>query len=64
MSTRRPLIAGNWKMNGLRSDARALADEIGTLRKNKSQGAFDLLICPPSASLRPSVMSLMELVSF
>ncbi|WP_419796788.1 MAG: triose-phosphate isomerase [Terasakiella sp.] len=47
MSTRRPLIAGNWKMNGLRSDARALADEVGTLRKNKSHGAFDLLICPP-----------------
>ena len=25
--TRRPLIAGNWKMNGLRADALALADE-------------------------------------
>jgi len=47
MSARRPLIAGNWKMNGLRSDARDLADEIATLRKNKSQDAFDLLICPP-----------------
>lgn len=47
MSARRPLIAGNWKMNGLRADARALADEIGTLRKDKPQDAFDLLVCPP-----------------
>lgn len=47
MSARRPLIAGNWKMNGLRADARTLADEIATLRKSKPDDAFDLLICPP-----------------
>ena len=47
MTTRRPLIAGNWKMNCLRSDARALADEIATLRKSQADAAFDMLVCPP-----------------
>ena len=45
--SRRPLIAGNWKMNGLRADAAALADEVATLRKGQPDGAFDLLVCPP-----------------
>lgn len=44
---RRPLIAGNWKMNGLRADSRALAVEIATLRKSQPDAAFDMLICPP-----------------
>ncbi|SCA55054.1 Triosephosphate isomerase [Candidatus Terasakiella magnetica] len=47
MTERRPLIAGNWKMNGLRADARRLAVEIGTLRQFKPDAAFDLLVCPP-----------------
>ncbi|NVJ90282.1 MAG: triose-phosphate isomerase [Methylocystaceae bacterium] len=45
--SRRPLIAGNWKMNGLRADAKALAGEIATLSKAQSDAAFDLLVCPP-----------------
>jgi len=47
MSARRPLIAGNWKMNGLRADGSALA---GTLAARLSAGpapACDLLVCPP-----------------
>jgi len=44
---RRPLIAGNWKMNGLRADAAALADELATLRKSQPDAAFDMLVCPP-----------------
>lgn len=43
-ATRKTLIAGNWKMNGLRADAIALASSI-------VEGAKDLdcqlLICPP-----------------
>ena len=39
------LIAGNWKMNGLRSDALALA---AALRRG---AACDLLICPPATVL-------------
>ncbi len=45
--SRRPLIAGNWKMNGLRADAAALADEVATLGKGQPDAAFDLLVCPP-----------------
>lgn len=45
--SRRPLIAGNWKMNGLRADAKQLAREIANLRQNQPDGAFDLLVCPP-----------------
>ncbi|NVK18098.1 MAG: triose-phosphate isomerase [Methylocystaceae bacterium] len=45
--SRRPLIAGNWKMNGLRAEAQELATEIATLRKAQPDGAFDLLVCPP-----------------
>ena len=41
----RQLIAGNWKMNGLRADAIALAQGGGA---HGAQGlACDLLVCPP-----------------
>ncbi len=40
----RPLIAGNWKMHGLRADALALAREVAA--GAEAQGA-DLLVCPP-----------------
>jgi triosephosphate isomerase (TIM) len=42
----RPLIAGNWKMNGLRaslSEAVAVKDALPT-----SGGAADVMICPPA----------------
>jgi triosephosphate isomerase len=42
----RPLIAGNWKMNGLRaslSEAVAVKDELPA-----SGGAADVMICPPA----------------
>ncbi|HEX9570606.1 MAG TPA: triose-phosphate isomerase [Rhodospirillales bacterium] len=44
---RRPLIAGNWKMNGLRSDAVALAGELVALMKGRPKPAFDMVVCPP-----------------
>ncbi|MEQ8193040.1 MAG: triose-phosphate isomerase [Rhodospirillales bacterium] len=48
MSTaRRPLIAGNWKMNGLGRDGTALAAEVAGLLKGQAQATFDLLVCPP-----------------
>jgi triosephosphate isomerase len=40
----RPLIAGNWKMHGLRADALALAREVAA--GTGTQGA-ELLVCPP-----------------
>ena len=48
MIARKPLIAGNWKMNGLSRDgvalAKSLADRLGNAR---IPNAFELLVCPP-----------------
>ncbi len=47
MNKRRPLIAGNWKMNGLAADGTALAAGVAAkLREAGAQGC-DLLVCPP-----------------
>jgi len=45
--TRRPLIAGNWKMNGLCADGVALARELVALIKGRPKPAFDMVVCPP-----------------
>ncbi len=51
MSTRRPLIAGNWKMNGLKGEGQALARDLAQ-RLNKAGGTlFDMLICPPFTTI-------------
>jgi triosephosphate isomerase len=47
----RPLIAGNWKMNGVRADGIALATRL----KERAAGAklrCDVLLCPPFTLLR------------
>ncbi|MBM3650340.1 MAG: triose-phosphate isomerase, partial [Alphaproteobacteria bacterium] len=46
--TRRPLIAGNWKMNGLRADALALARGVADGVKQAGWSDRDVLICPPA----------------
>ncbi|MEI6557050.1 MAG: triose-phosphate isomerase [Rhodospirillaceae bacterium] len=53
MSGRRKLIAGNWKMNGLRADGVTLA--AGLAAKLSAAGAvgFDLLVCPPATLIWP-----------
>lgn len=43
----RKLIAGNWKMNGLRADGVALANAIAALAKAGTPRC-DLLVCPPA----------------
>jgi triosephosphate isomerase len=43
---RRKLIAGNWKMNGLRADGLALARDLAA--RASAPGGFDLLVCPPA----------------
>jgi triosephosphate isomerase (TIM) len=43
----RPLIAGNWKMNGLRADAVALATRIVDSYGDGGAAACDVLVCPP-----------------
>src|SRR2546430_11582795 len=42
---RRPLVAGNWKMNGLRSSAAELSRIV---QGAKELGAVDLMLCPPA----------------
>jgi triosephosphate isomerase (EC 5.3.1.1) len=46
--TRRPLIAGNWKMNGLKADALALARDVATGVKQAGWSDRELLVCPPA----------------
>ena len=47
----RPLIAGNWKMHGLRADGLALARAVAEVAAGAGGGA-ELLVCPPSTLLR------------
>lgn len=43
----RPLVAGNWKMNGLKSSVK-LVGEIAELYSTELKDAVDLLVCPPA----------------
>jgi triosephosphate isomerase len=47
---RKPLIAGNWKMNGSGESATALARSISD--QSPGYGAVDLLVCPPFCYLK------------
>ena len=49
---RRRLIAGNWKMNGLRSDGLALARGRSE-RAAKARPEAELLVCPPATLIAP-----------
>jgi triosephosphate isomerase len=55
MTTRRKLIAGNWKMNGLKADGLALAKGIAEKLKAGPAPACDLLVCPPFTLISPVV---------
>ena len=48
---RRPLVVGNWKMNGLRGSGISLASEIVTKIQKINSPCFDLLVCPPATML-------------
>jgi triosephosphate isomerase (TIM) len=50
MAAREKLIAGNWKMNGLRADGIALASDIAA-RARGGNAACELLVCPPATLL-------------
>ncbi len=47
MSPIRPLVAGNWKMHGLRAAALAEAHALAA-GLARSQAAVDVLVCPPA----------------
>jgi triosephosphate isomerase len=46
--TRQPLIAGNWKMNGLKADATALARAVAEGVRQAGWHDRQVLICPPA----------------
>ncbi len=46
--SRQPLIAGNWKMNGLRADALALATGVAEGCKQARWTDREVLVCPPA----------------
>jgi len=54
MTQRIPLIAGNWKMNGLKADSLALARAVAA----GSREGCDLLVCPPAVLIPPVVEAL------
>jgi len=49
----RPLIAGNWKMNGLQLAALREAKKLATRMGKEKKPGCDVLICPPSTLLVP-----------
>jgi triosephosphate isomerase len=49
MPVRKPIVAGNWKMNLDRSRARALAAAV--VARRGEAAAADLVLCPPAAYL-------------
>jgi triosephosphate isomerase len=60
MTQRRKLIAGNWKMNGLKDEGLALARTLSQHAASEKEAlAGDLLLCPP-ATLLVAVASLLS----
>jgi triosephosphate isomerase (TIM) len=49
---RRPLIAGNWKMNGLADESLLQIKDLAARASKISNPACDILICPPATLIR------------
>jgi len=47
MTARKPLIAGNWKMNGLVGDGGDLAKNLAERMKKAGASPFEMVVCPP-----------------
>lgn len=55
---RRKLIAGNWKMNGLRESGVALAEALAGHAHGATSLGADMLVCPPAQLLFPVAAAL------
>jgi len=53
MADRDKLIAGNWKMHGLRADGLALAGALAARARAGLPAGASLLVCPPATLLAP-----------
>jgi triosephosphate isomerase (TIM) len=51
-TSRSPLIAGNWKLNGSMASSRQLIDDL--VRGRDSGAAAEMLVCPPYVYLAPA----------
>jgi triosephosphate isomerase len=51
----RPLIAGNWKMNGSRAQTEALIADLRQRLAGRPDLASDLLVCPPAPYVAQAV---------
>ena len=56
----RPLIAGNWKMNGSRATTRGLLAELGASLRESGPARCDIVVCPPAPHI---ALAAMEAVS-
>ncbi len=51
---RKPLIAGNWKMNNTIAQAVVLTQEISNIFESDWADTVDVAICPPFVDLKPA----------
>ena len=51
---RRPLMAGNWKMNNTVGEAVVLTQEISNRYEKEWVEEVDIVICPPYVDLKPA----------
>ncbi len=52
--TRKPLMAGNWKMNNTVAEAIVLTQEIANRYREKWADEVDVVLCPPFVDIRPA----------
>ena len=52
--TRKPMMAGNWKMNKTIGEAVVLAQEICNEYDSKWDDGCDVVVCPPFVDLKPA----------
>ncbi len=52
---RKPMMAGNWKMNNTVGEAVVLAQEISNRFNNNWADRMDAVICPPFVDLKPAI---------
>lgn len=49
--TRKPMVAGNWKMNGLKSSKREVTAMVRRLNSKTFSPRCEVVVCPPSTTL-------------
>ena len=49
--SRKPLVAGNWKMNGLRSSKREISTLVRKLKSKTFNPGCQVIVCPPATVL-------------